>query len=167
MKLLAFDSSLCKKSVCCLGHVWHSWNFHSHSIGLWDVLCILWQRPALWTIHLSGQLHLIALLFQQIQTQIWCHCLSLQFVGGWYNKRRKDNWIGHILHRHCLLKHVVEEKMEERMKVTGRCARRCKKFKEEALNHTLWGTVYGRGCGPVITQTMEWILRVVANWLIA
>jgi hypothetical protein len=27
-------------------------------------------------------------------------------------KRRKANWIGHILHRNCLLKHVVEEKIE-------------------------------------------------------
>jgi hypothetical protein len=27
-------------------------------------------------------------------------------------KRRKANWIGHILHRNCLLKHVIEEKIE-------------------------------------------------------
>ena len=26
--------------------------------------------------------------------------------------RRKDNWIGHILCRDCLLKHVVEGKVE-------------------------------------------------------
>jgi hypothetical protein len=26
-------------------------------------------------------------------------------------KRRKANWIGHILHRNCLLKHVIEGKM--------------------------------------------------------
>jgi hypothetical protein len=25
-------------------------------------------------------------------------------------KRRKDNWIGHILRRNCLLKHVIEGK---------------------------------------------------------
>jgi hypothetical protein len=27
-------------------------------------------------------------------------------------KRRKANWIGHILCRNCLLKHVIEGKME-------------------------------------------------------
>jgi hypothetical protein len=25
-------------------------------------------------------------------------------------KRRKANWIGHILHRNCLPKHVIEER---------------------------------------------------------
>ena len=27
-------------------------------------------------------------------------------------KRRKANWVGHILHSHCLLKHVTKEKIE-------------------------------------------------------
>jgi hypothetical protein len=35
-------------------------------------------------------------------------------------KRRKANWIGHILRRNCLLKHVIEEKLEGRMEMTGR-----------------------------------------------
>ena len=35
-------------------------------------------------------------------------------------KRRKDNWIGHILHRNCLLKHVTEGKIEEGTEATGR-----------------------------------------------
>jgi heme exporter protein D len=30
-------------------------------------------------------------------------------------KRRKDNWISHILRRNCLLKHVTEEKREGRI----------------------------------------------------
>jgi hypothetical protein len=29
-------------------------------------------------------------------------------------KRRKANWIGHILRRNCLLKHVIEGKLEGR-----------------------------------------------------
>jgi hypothetical protein len=37
-------------------------------------------------------------------------------------KRRKDNWIGHFLCRNCLLKHVIEGKIEG----TGRRGRRCK-----------------------------------------
>jgi hypothetical protein len=34
-------------------------------------------------------------------------------------KRRKANWIGHILRRNCLLKHVIEGKLEGRIEVTG------------------------------------------------
>ena len=30
-------------------------------------------------------------------------------------KRRKDNWNGHILRRNCLLKHVIEVRVEVRM----------------------------------------------------
>jgi hypothetical protein len=41
----------------------------------------------------------------------------LQRVDGERNilrtlKRRKGNWIGHILHRNCLLKRVLEGKIE-------------------------------------------------------
>jgi hypothetical protein len=49
-------------------------------------------------------------------------------------KIRKTKWIGHILRRNCLLKHVIEGKIEARIKVTGRLGRRRKKtlngFKE-------------------------------------
>jgi hypothetical protein len=61
-------------------------------------------------------------------------------------KRRKANWIGHILHRNCLLKHVIEGKLEGRIEMMGRRGRRHKqllddlkekriywKLKEEAL----------------------------------
>jgi len=41
-------------------------------------------------------------------------------------KRRKDNWMGHVLPRNCLLKYVTEEKIEERIEVTGRRGRRRK-----------------------------------------
>jgi hypothetical protein len=33
-------------------------------------------------------------------------------------KRRKANWIGHVLRRNCLLKQVIEGKIEGRMEVT-------------------------------------------------
>jgi hypothetical protein len=35
-------------------------------------------------------------------------------------KRRMANWIGHILRRNCLLKHVIEGKIEGRIEVMGR-----------------------------------------------
>jgi hypothetical protein len=43
-------------------------------------------------------------------------------------ERRKANWIGHILRRNCLLKHVIEGKLEGRIEVTGRRARRRKQL---------------------------------------
>jgi hypothetical protein len=83
-------------------------------------------------------------------------------------KRRKANWIGHILRRNCLLKHVIEGKVEGRIEMTGRRGRRRKqllddlngkrrycKLKEEALDRTLWRIRFGRGYGPVIRQTTE------------
>jgi hypothetical protein len=83
-------------------------------------------------------------------------------------KRRKDNWIGHILRRNCLLKQVIEGKLEGRIEMTGRRGRRRQqlqddlkekrsycKLKEEALDRTLWRTRFGRGYRPVVIQTTE------------
>ena len=76
-------------------------------------------------------------------------------------KRRKANWIGHILRRNCLLKHVIEGKIE----VTERRGRKhgqqlddfketrgyCKS-KEEALDRTVWRTGFGRGFSFICVQ---------------
>jgi hypothetical protein len=83
-------------------------------------------------------------------------------------KRRKANWIGQILRRNCLLKHVIEGKLEGRIEMTGRRGRRRKhllddlkekrrywKLKEEALDRILWRTRFGSGYGPVVKQTAE------------
>jgi hypothetical protein len=35
-------------------------------------------------------------------------------------RQRKVNWIGQMLRRNCLLKHVIEGKIEERREVVGR-----------------------------------------------
>jgi hypothetical protein len=34
-------------------------------------------------------------------------------------KRRKANWIDHMLRRNCLLNHVIERRMERKIEVTG------------------------------------------------
>ena len=81
-------------------------------------------------------------------------------------KRRNVNWMRHILHRICLLKHVIEGKREGRIEVTERRGRRYKqlvdnlnkktgywKLKEVALYRTVWRTRFGRGYGPVVRQT--------------
>ena len=39
-------------------------------------------------------------------------------------KRRKANWIGHVLRRNCLVKHLIELKVEGRRKMTGRRGRK-------------------------------------------
>jgi hypothetical protein len=80
-------------------------------------------------------------------------------------KRGKANWIGHILRRNCLLKQVIEGKLEGRIEMTGRRGRRRKqllddlkekrgycKFQEEALDRTVYRTRIGTGYGPVIRQ---------------
>ena len=69
---------------------------------------------------------------------------------------------------YCSVKHVIEGNKEGRTKVTGRQGRRLEQLlddlkekrgywqlKEEALDHTLWRTRFGRGCGPAIRQTLE------------
>jgi hypothetical protein len=83
-------------------------------------------------------------------------------------KRRKTNWIGYTLRRNCLLKHVIEGKIEGRIYGTGRCGRRRKQLlddlnekrgycelKEEALDRTLCTARSGRNYGPVVRQTTE------------
>jgi hypothetical protein len=46
-------------------------------------------------------------------------------------KRRKANWIGHILGRNCLLKQVVKGKIEGRIKVKIRRERRGKQLLDD------------------------------------
>jgi len=43
-------------------------------------------------------------------------------------KRRRANWIGHILRRNCLLRHVIEGKIEGKIEVMGRRGRRRKQL---------------------------------------
>jgi len=78
------------------------------------------------------------------------------------------NWIGHILHRNCLLQGVIEGKIKGGIEVTGRQGRRQKKLlgdlkerrgyshsKAEALDRTMWRARFGRDFGPVIRQTTK------------
>ena len=79
-------------------------------------------------------------------------------------RKRKANWIGHILRRNCLLKQVIEGKIKGEMEV----ARRRKKLlddlkdrrgyshlKEETLDRTMWKHRFGRGFGPLVRQITE------------
>jgi len=83
-------------------------------------------------------------------------------------RKQKANWIGYILHRNCLLKHVIEGKIKGEMEVARRRGRRGKKLlddlkdrigyshlKEEALHRTMWRHRLGGGFGPVVRQNTE------------
>jgi hypothetical protein len=82
-------------------------------------------------------------------------------------RKRKANWIGHILRRNCLLQRVIEGKIQGGREVTGRQGRRCRKLlddlertgywhlKEEALDRNMWRARFGRGFGPVVRQTAK------------
>jgi hypothetical protein len=45
--------------------------------------------------------------------------------------KRKANWIGHILHRNCLLQRVIEGKIQGRIEVTGRQGKRRRKLLDD------------------------------------
>jgi hypothetical protein len=96
-------------------------------------------------------------------------------------EERKANWIGHIWHTKCLLKHNINAKIERRIEVVGRRGTRWKqllddlketrgffKVKAGALDCTLWRIYFRRRYGPVIRQTTErmnkWISVLYSQW---
>ena len=46
-------------------------------------------------------------------------------------RKRKANWIGHILHRNCLLKQVIKGKIKLEIEVTRRQGRKRKKLLDD------------------------------------
>jgi hypothetical protein len=83
-------------------------------------------------------------------------------------RKRKANWIGHILRRNYLLQRVIEGKIQGGIEVTGRQERRRRKLlddlnerreyshlREEVLDRTMWRARFGRGYGPVVRQTAK------------
>ena len=83
-------------------------------------------------------------------------------------RKRKANWIGHILRRNCLQKQVIEGKINGEMEMTRRRGRRRKlllyhlkdrrgysHLKEEALDRTMFRNRFGGGFGPVVRQNTE------------
>ena len=46
-------------------------------------------------------------------------------------RKRKANWLGHILRRNCLLQRVIERKMKGGIEVTGRRGRRRRKLVDD------------------------------------
>jgi hypothetical protein len=48
-------------------------------------------------------------------------------------RKRKANWIGHILHRNCLRQRVIEGKIQGGIEVTGRQGRRRGKLLDDFI----------------------------------
>jgi hypothetical protein len=74
--------------------------------------------------------------------------------------RREADWIGHVLHRNCLLKHVLEENIE----VMGRQGRKRKQLLDDlekriywklkdAVYCIVWSTRFERGYGHLLRRT--------------
>jgi hypothetical protein len=59
--------------------------------------------------------------------------------------KRNASWGGHILHRNCLLRQVIEGKIKGGIEVTGRRERK----------RTMWTAHFRRGFGPVVRQTAK------------
>jgi hypothetical protein len=82
---------------------------------------------------------------------------------------KNGNRTGHIVGRNCFLKHVIEGNMEgntegDERRGKGRKQlldnlkemRKYCRWKQEALDRTLWRTSFGRGYGPVVGHTTWW-----------
>ena len=79
-------------------------------------------------------------------------------------RKRKANWIGHILLRNCLLKQVIEGKIKGEMEVTRRRKkllgdlkdrRGYSHLKEEALDRTMRRNRFKGGFGPAVRRNTE------------
>jgi len=83
-------------------------------------------------------------------------------------RKRKFNWIGHILRRNCLLKQVIEGKIKGELEVKRRRGRRRKKLlddlrdrrgyshlKKKALDCTMLRNRFGGGFGPLVNRILN------------
>ena len=122
---------------------------HLESFEMW-----CWRRleKISWTDHVRNE----GVLLQDNEQRNILHAI----------RKRKANWIGHILRRNCLLRQVIEGKIKGEMEVTRRRGRRRKKLlddlregrgychlKEEAVDRNMWRDRFGRGFEPVVRQT--------------
>ena len=81
-----------------------------------------------WTLRKVDQKHLDSfeneVLLKDGEDQLDRSCEKLRNMTKGLEKRtvnrRKGNWIGHMLRRNWLLRHVTEGKIEGRMGLTGR-----------------------------------------------
>ena len=141
--------------------------------------CYVWSialyGAETWTLRATDQKHLESFemwCWRRMEKISWTDHVRNEEVLLRVNERRnilheiikrKANWIGHILHRKCLLKQVTEGKIKGQIEVTRRQGRRRKKLldylkerrvycelKKEDLDHTMWRNRFARGFRPVV-----------------
>ena len=156
------DLSLRKKLIKCYilsmalygAETWTLRAADQKYLGSFEMWCWRRMEKISWTDHVRNE---EVLLRVNEQRNI------LHEIRKW-----KANWIGHILSRNCLLKHVIEGKIKGEMEVATKRGRRLKKLlddlkdrrgysrlKEEALDRTIWRHRFGGGFGPVVRQNNE------------
>jgi hypothetical protein len=69
-------------------------------------------------------------------------------------KRRRANWIGHILRRNCLLKHVIEGKLDGRIEVTGRRGRKRRQILDDLTEKMVLETERGSATSPCVENSL-------------
>jgi hypothetical protein len=156
------DLSLRKKLAKCYtwdiasygGETWRLRKVSHKYLESFEMWCCRRIEKVIWTDHVRDE---------EVLYRVKEESYILQTI-----KRRKANWIGHILRRNCLLKHVIEGKLQGQIEMMGRRERRTKqllddlrekrrywKLKKEALDRILWRTRFGRGYRPVVRQTTK------------
>jgi hypothetical protein len=139
------DLNLRKKLMKCYiwsralygAETWTFWKVDQKYLESFEMWCWRRMEKFKWTNHVRNE----EVLLRVKEERNILHTI----------KRRKANWIGHILCRNCLLKHVIEGKIQGGIEVIGRQERRHKHLlnylkelteywhlKEEALDLTLW-----------------------------
>ena len=135
------------KRTLCGGETWKLWEVDQKYLGSFEMWYWSWVEKISWTDHLRNEV-----LHKVKKERYIIHTI-----------KRRAYWIGRVLHRNCLLKYVVEEKLEARIEAMGRRGRRRKqllydlkqrrgylKLQEEALDRSVWRTGIGRGYGHIV-----------------
>jgi len=139
------DLKLRKKLVKCYiwsialygAETWMFWAVDQKHLESFEMWCWRSMEKISWTDHVRNEEVLLRVKEQRnILHEI---------------RKRKANWIGHILCRNCLLQQIIEGKIKGGIEVTGRRGRKCRKLlddlkerrgysqlKEEALDRTMW-----------------------------
>jgi hypothetical protein len=164
MKILftsKLDLNLRKKLVKC-----HIWSIALHCAETWTLRQVdqkylqsfeMWCWRRMWKISWTECVRNEEVLHRVKRERNIIHTL----------KRRKADWIGYTLRMNCLLKRMIEGKLEGSIEITRRRGRTRKqllddlkekrgycKLEEEALDRTVWRTCFGRGYGRLVYRTV-------------
>jgi hypothetical protein len=108
-----------KNFLPCFSTTFVVFRKHLESFEMW-----CWRRmeKIIWTDHVRNEVVLLRVKEQRnILHEI---------------RKRKENWIGHILRRNCLLHRVIEGKIKGGIDVTGRRGRRRRKLLDDLKERT-------------------------------